>query len=213
MASGVATSRPYLDGHWDDSREDEALYIKARFDVLLDPEREGVLSLSELQDGALGQVNWRTQSSGISITPEAAAALERRWNSFLRERGQSPAVLPEELNTPSLYFEGASRTISVNAYERDPRARKACLKHYGAVCYVCNFNFVTVYGELGRDFIHVHHIVPLARVGKNYVVDPVNDLRPVCPNCHAMLHRGQEVLSIDELKTILRNAVSPVQTD
>jgi 5-methylcytosine-specific restriction protein A len=204
MASGVSRSRPFLDDHWDEGRDVKALYVKARFDVLLDPEKDGVLPLSRLRDGPLGAVNWRTQSSGISISPAAAAELEKRWRAFLEERGQSPAELPDEVSTPSLYFEGVSRTVAVNAYERDPRARKACIDHYGATCAVCGFDFAVGYGQLGQGFIHVHHVVPLSKIGKSYVVDPVKDLRPVCPNCHAMLHRRAEVLSIEELKVILR---------
>lgn len=207
LASGAAKSEPYLDEHWDDNRSGEALYVKARFDSLLDPEKDGVLPLSRLQDGSLGAVNWRTQSSGISISPVAAVELEKRWRAFLEERGQSPVVLPDEVSTALLYYEGASRTVAVNAYERDPRARKACIDHYGAICFTCGFDFGDVYGELGQGFIHVHHIIPLSKIGKSYVVNPVKDLRPVCPNCHAMLHRGSEVLSVEQLKAILSKVV------
>jgi 5-methylcytosine-specific restriction protein A len=202
LASGVARSEPYLDDHWDDDRSDKALYVKARFEVLLDPKADGVLPLATLQDGALAPVNWRTQSSGISIAPAAAAELERRWASFLEKRGQSPIITPDEVVTPAAYYEGALRTITVNAYERDPRARQACIEHYGTRCSVCELDFGVVYGSLGDGFIHVHHLVPLAKVGKTYVVDPIKDLRPVCPNCHAMLHRGKAVLAIEELKVL-----------
>jgi 5-methylcytosine-specific restriction protein A len=44
----------------------------------------------------------------------------------------------------------------------------------------------------------------LAQVGGEYQVDPIADLRPVCPNCHAMLHsRRPTPLSIAELKRII----------
>lgn len=208
MASGVSRSRPYLDDHWDEERSGKALYVKSRFDALLDPEKDGVLPLGSLRDGPLGSVNWRTQSSGISVAPTAAAELERRWSVFLEQRGQSPMAIPEEIPTPALYFEGASRTVAVNAYERDPRARKACIEHHGTTCAVCGIDFGVVYGERGRGFIHVHHVVPLAKVGKGYVVNPVKDLRPVCPNCHAILHRGADVLSVQELRDIIKDESS-----
>ncbi|MEW5967974.1 MAG: HNH endonuclease [Pseudomonadota bacterium] len=47
--------------------------------------------------------------------------------------------------------------------------------------------------------MHVHHLKPLALTDGAYELDPIADLRPVCPNCHAMLHRGENVLSIEEL--------------
>ncbi|ACB84389.1 HNH endonuclease [Natranaerobius thermophilus] len=64
------------------------------------------------------------------------------------------------------------------------------------------------YGEIGEGFIHIHHIVPIKNKGGNYTLDPVRDLRPVCPNCHAMLHREDPPLKIDELKKQLENRSS-----
>jgi 5-methylcytosine-specific restriction protein A len=60
--------------------------------------------------------------------------------------------------------------------------------------------FGDVYGPLGDGYIHVHHLVEVSSIGTEYVVDPVRDLRPVCANCHAMLHRQSPALSIDTLK-------------
>jgi len=50
------------------------------------------------------------------------------------------------------------------------------------------------------------HIGPttLAEIGKAYELDPIEDLRPVCPNCHAMLHRRQPALDIDTLRGIIQ---------
>jgi 5-methylcytosine-specific restriction enzyme A len=110
---------------------------------------------------------------------------------------------PEEL-VDEPFYEGAAATVQVNRFERDPKARKACIRHYGARCQACGFDFAKRYGALGEGFIHVHHIVPLSEVRSSYVVDPVKDLRPICPNCHAMLHRQRPSLSIEDLKGMLR---------
>src|SRR5215510_687494 len=72
--------------------------------------------------------------------------------------------------------------------ERDPIARQRCIELYGYRCSVCKFTLEEVYGEIGREFIHVHHLRPLSGIAEEYEIDPVEDLRPVCPNCHAMLH-------------------------
>jgi 5-methylcytosine-specific restriction protein A len=53
-------------------------------------------------------------------------------------------------------------------------------------------------------FIHVHHVLPISELGPDYNLNPIEDLRPVCPNCHAMLHRQQPPLSIEALRSILR---------
>ncbi len=116
-----------------------------------------------------------------------------------------PEVLPEEIAEPATVVEGAKKTVTVNAYERDRTARERCIAHWGVVCVVCGFDFERRYGALGVGFIHVHHLKPLAEIGERYHLDPVQDLRPVCPNCHAMLHRSRQVLSIQQLRRILEN--------
>ena len=116
-------------------------------------------------------------------------------------------IYPEEIpieNAEEL-FEGIKRTVTVNSYERNSKARQLCVKHWKAICAVCTFDFEKTYGELGKDFIHVHHLTPLSQIGKAYQVDPINDLIPVCPNCHSMLHRQEPCLTIDELKSLLNN--------
>ncbi|MCZ0940407.1 MAG: HNH endonuclease [Caldilineaceae bacterium] len=98
------------------------------------------------------------------------------------------------------YHEGAVRQVWVNRYERDRKARQACLAHHGIRCVVCGLILEERYGEIGKDYIHVHHLVPLSQIGKTYKVDPIKDLRPICPNCHAMVHRKRPPLMIEELK-------------
>lgn len=117
-----------------------------------------------------------------------------------------PTQLPEEIDADevSTVLEGARRTVSVNVYERDPNARRKCIAKWGGKCCVCAFDFGEQYGELGEGFIHVHHLKPLGEIGAQYELNPVVDLRPVCPNCHAMLHRKKQALSIDELRKLIK---------
>jgi len=112
--------------------------------------------------------------------------------------------LPEEIDLDIILLnEGAKKQITVNAYERNPDARKRCVEHYGYKCTICEFDFAKVYGILGKNFIHAHHIIPLSNIREDYAVNPIQDLRPVCPNCHAMLHRKKNVMSIEELRTVI----------
>lgn len=99
----------------------------------------------------------------------------------------------------SLHTEGSAFVNHCNGYERNQKARQECLKHYGYKCVVCGFDFEKEYGSIGHEFIEVHHIVPVSSIGKEYIVNPVIDLRPLCSNCHSMIHRNSEVLTIDEL--------------
>ena len=104
------------------------------------------------------------------------------------------------------YPEGSVERVSVNRYERNGRARLACIRHHGARCAVCDIDFEERYGEIGKGFIHVHHKRPLAALGKRYRLNAVRDLVPVCPNCHAMLHKREPPYDIEQLRAILRSA-------
>jgi len=113
---------------------------------------------------------------------------------------ESTPVYPDEVTQPERYTEGALKTVTVNVYERNPAARRACIAHYGARCNVCGLSFPEHYDGLGEGFIHVHHLKLLSDIGQEYEIDPIHDLRPVCPNCHAMLHIREPPLTIDELR-------------
>lgn len=112
-------------------------------------------------------------------------------------------ALPEEVSETSAYAEGAVSKICVNRYELDPRARKKCIDHCGATCVVCGFDFGQVFGDIMEGFIHVHHLHLLADVGPEYEVDPIEDLRPLCPNCHVVAHRKDPPYSLDEVRQLM----------
>lgn len=77
--------------------------------------------------------------------------------------------------------------------------RIICLNHYGTSCYVCNMNFQEKYGYCGEGFIDVAFLNPDNR--ERDVIDPIIDLRPICPNCAAMLlRRPVSSMTMDELK-------------
>ncbi len=120
-------------------------------------------------------------------------------------------VYPDEIDSGMSIVEGARKVVSVNAYERSLDARRKCLDAFGYKCIICKVDFEEIYGEIGRGFIHVHHLVEISSIGGEYVIDPVRDLRPVCPNCHAMLHRRKPAFSIEELHERLTNASTATQ--
>lgn len=136
---------------------------------------------------------------GVNVEPRLLRFLEPLFEEL------APTVdIAEELGDLAGVVEGAKRQITVNAYERDPSAKARCVKRWGCVCVACGFDFSIVYGVLGEGFIHVHHLKPIHTIGEAYVLMPEEDLRPVCPNCHAMLHRKKDVLSIEDLQSILK---------
>ena len=162
MASGFTVSAPFEEPHYSDPAR-KAKYANLRYDVLLNPSHEGLLSRSLLLR-ELPNVHWSPQGGGIAIDPEAASRLEELWHEHLESIGLSVQLIPDEVSTPERYYEGALKRIAVNAYEREPRARKACLEHYGFKCSICEFSFGDHFGELGEGYIHVHHLRPLAQI-------------------------------------------------
>lgn len=132
-------------------------------------------------------LNGPPRNTRIELEPENA----RRIVELLAANPRANSnIFPSEITATGLYTEGAVETVLVNRFERNLKARAACIQHWGVACFCCGMDFKAVYGEVGDGFIHVHHLRPLSEIGVNYCVDPVNDLRPVCPNCHAMLHRN-----------------------
>ena len=115
----------------------------------------------------------------------------------------------EELEINDIIFEGAKKVIMVNSYERNRRGVNICLEYYKElnnkiVCEVCGFDFEKVYGELGKDKIHVHHKKPISEIGNEYILKPKEDLVPVCPNCHMMIHSRKPAYSVEEIKELLK---------
>ena len=106
-----------------------------------------------------------------------------RWRFRAVDGRRQEHILPEELDDEDAAgLEGERRSVFVNIYERNPAARRKCISHWKPICRVCEFDFEAVYGNLGEGFIHVHHVKPLGEVGEAYRLDPIEDLRPVCPN-------------------------------
>jgi len=132
----------------------------------------------------------------VYITKKIQNEIDRVINQELIE------IYPDDIEDKNIY-EGAKKQVIVNAYERSSQARKECIEYYGTKCSICNFNFEEFFGDIGKGFIHVHHIKPLSEINKEYKIDPIKDLRPVCPNCHAMLHKKVPAYSIEEIKKFI----------
>ncbi len=101
--------------------------------------------------------------------------------------------------------EGKIRQVNLTRHERNPRLRQLCLQHYGYQCQVCGMDFETRYGEIGKDFIEVHHLNPIAETDGEHALDPMEGLVPLCSNCHSMIHRGGnggKPMSLQTLKEI-----------
>lgn len=130
------------------------------------------------------------------------------WSAGRIERSDTFTEDGENSESTTEYHEGLAKQVNLTRYERDLKARDACIKKFGFNCYVCQFNFQSVYGNIGKGFIHVHHLEPISnKAGRKHTVDPENDLRPVCPNCHAMLHKSNPPITIKKLISTIKKQI------
>src|SRR4028118_1266894 len=130
------------------------------------------------------------------------------WQNPLQvqESVTTTRFFPDEVDSVQTFREEAVRQVSVNAYEREPKARQKCIDYYGSSCSICGFDFGRAFGQLGKGFIHVYHLRPISEIAEEYEIDPIKDLRPVCPNCHAMIHRRSPPFSLEEIQRLLKSA-------
>lgn len=101
--------------------------------------------------------------------------------------------------------EGRIRQVNITRHERNRELRQRCLQRYGYVCQVCGMNFEERYGDIGKDFIEVHHLNPIAQTDGEHALDPEIGLVPLCSNCHSMIHRGGKdglPMKLDDLKAL-----------
>jgi len=162
---------------------------------LLSVASEGSLKLKDLRE------------HGYTASPQGPSKPSQELIDYIEGHMVSSAsVYPDSEDIDNTIVEGAVKKVTVNAYERNPLARARCIEHYGCRCSICGIDFGEYYGEFASGFVHVHHIKPIHEIKEEYKVDPIRDLIPVCPNCHAVLHMkledGHSYLP-EELKKII----------
>ncbi|CAH0248957.1 hypothetical protein SRABI80_02938 [Peribacillus frigoritolerans] len=136
-----------------------------------------------------------------------------RFNNQIEKNQKLVEVIIDDIDSEkaeeeSYYKDGSVKQYYGKRYERNPENRKKAIEIHGLSCVACGFNYEEVYGERGKDFIEVHHVKPLSTIGDEVVIDPKNDLVPVCSNCHRMIHRRKDnVLTVEELKVLLDSPI------
>ncbi len=151
---------------------------------------------------ALPTWQWATYPRSFTTPPsEIVGALRSVLDAFQVD------IEDEAVESPNL-TEGRRYYAEAKRYERDPHARAACVLHYGAFCSVCDFDFGSVYGDDVEKLIIVHHLTPLATRDRAYVVDPVKHLRPVCANCHLVIHRKDPPYTIAQVRKMIRDVAT-----
>lgn len=151
-----------------------------------------------------------TGQTGNDFTShQARNALNKMGFETYQAKEDIHAILPDQLIDADPTLEAETRQVTRNLKERNPIARQKCIDHYlrlndgRLACVACDLDFAERYGALGNGFIHIHHLDPIAdATGPRHVI-PEKDLVPVCPNCHAMIHRKSPPLTIAKIRSVL----------
>ncbi|MEJ5167400.1 MAG: HNH endonuclease [Thermoanaerobaculia bacterium] len=207
LGYGVFTSDVTQGGHWDEEKYKkglEANYADIEFKVL-DENEEAIIKRDELKEW-FPQKKWFLGASGYSLEDSIGEEIKKIIDQRRKSKTgkNKPSKTQEKKKIKLKIVEGKKTEVKLERYERSGKARIKCIKELGLQCKVCGFDFEKTYGEIGKGFIQVHHIKELSKEKKEHKVDPVKDLIPICPNCHAMIHRKKPALKIEELKKILK---------
>jgi 5-methylcytosine-specific restriction protein A len=212
---GRAVSEIYL-GKLEHERRDSAinddetaLVVDVTFDTLFEPDEEHVLPLELLKDRIPG-VFWHPRGSGIQVPEDSAQQLEVEWKRHVRQIDViESAEPPSEADLKNCATEGLRRLVQHLQIERNPQIVRDAKKHWyregpSLRCSCRQISFREMYGDRGDGFIEAHHVKPLAELGESeQAVTRIEDLQPVCANCHRMLHK-QPALAISGLSKSLK---------
>lgn len=196
FASGKIIAKDFKFVNWEGKNKEGVLI---EFDIFFNPISDEILNVQNVNALLSTSYKWPTRPSGMPLNNAVFRTLENIWDEFCLKK----YPFNNQPVSSQTFNEGTFYQLIQTVYERNPGARKRCLEFYGYSCKVCGCNFADRYGEIGKEFIHVHHINQLS-IGKMRETDPIKDLRPVCPNCHAMLHRKNPPYSIEELQSKLK---------
>ena len=174
------------------------------------------LELPRIDQTQNSNIDMQTKVDELKTAPQGTQSIHEQLEAniesdfekelSLEKEVMELAPLPEELvaTQAKTFIEGAKKQIFINAYERNPVARRKCIHIHGSKCVICSFDFGAFYGSNFEGKIHVHHIKPLHLIDDTYEVNPEQDLKPVCPNCHMVLHSKQNgIFSIEEVQQMI----------
>ena len=180
--------------------EESAAYVEVVLDALLPI---GNQVPPDILRDAVPNVRWDGMNGTATIVDvDDEASIREVWRQHGPEQPGDP-MYP----VPGTYPEEAVTRVNLIRFEGNPEARRACIAFHGTNCAACGFSFEVGYGEIGKDFIHIHHVVPVSQIGRDYELDPSTDLVPLCANCHAMAHRGVSTpRTVAELRRIIAGA-------
>ena len=173
-------------------------YVEAEHKMQIDPQMRRITETESLYGlslrhykNFLGSKQFKGKDLPILAPNEKKSKKVKSASKETKE--QTDPLLPDPEVQEEATNEGRSRQVNITRYERNPQDRMKALERDNYQCRVCQMNFESAYGEIGRQYIEVHHLYPVCNMGEDYHFDPLDPekgLVCLCANCHAMIHRG-----------------------
>ncbi|MEH2137037.1 MrcB family domain-containing protein [Nostoc sp.] len=109
-----------------------------------------------------------------------------------------------ELDSEEVWFEDLTKYKIHKRVERNQALCNKAKEIHGYICKACGFDFEMKYGNIGKNYIEAHHLVPIATLEKTKVqLDPSTDFTVLCSNCHRIIHRIKPIPTLEEFKNII----------
>lgn len=155
-------------------------------------------NLQELVD-AKYQLKLYDEENALSKAYISCVALDHYIHFYAKEHNlEIPSVSKDE-SDHNTYIEGRITEAAYFRRSRNRKVKEECLKKSNYTCYACGFNFEKFYGEIGKNFLEVHHLKPMSAYDDEHEI-PQSELCALCSNCHSMVHRKKDVMDVNELK-------------
>ena len=183
----AAFIRQYVDPHFKDIYEqtDHNFYDRVRDMIAHHPQ------MAQEDEEAALQYSVQLRTYSHFLQSKAFTSLFKPKRTRKTKRCAPTRQQPAASTQPSEreLTEGERKHTEYERLHRNPALRQACINKYGYQCQCCGMNFAEVYGEqLGARFIEVHHLKMLSTYDESRPTDYVENLVPLCANCHAMIH-------------------------
>ena len=115
-----------------------------------------------------------------------------------------PSIEEDEQSIPDLSYEEKKKLRFHKSFERNQKLSKEAKKIHGYTCMACGFNYEEKYGEIGKDYIEAHHLIPFNQLDENTDLFPKKDVAVLCANCHRMIHRFEDTSNIKKFKKLIK---------
>ena len=129
-------------------------------------------------------------------------SIEKEQHKSVEDEIQPTFELPQEAAHESNMQTALDTAQSDMDYKE--RLKKECLDYYGAICDICGFDFGYTYGEAYESCIQVHNHKHVEGEEILETTHPIEDLIPVCHNCHCVIHSTTPPISVDDMRKMVK---------